>query len=139
MYVAIRYSYGNNDISVVCHSPNLLKLRELCNASINNTITNLNSNPDIIYARKYSNGFKEVIVYRIGYELLEGYIYNSKSLINDEVFSYRIIFVSDKKYYQTTFTYLTVEDFEAKNCHTMRSLPNDLLNDLQTKNKSDLL
>lgn len=115
MYVAIRHNLLDNEISIVAHSTDIRRTRELCDSSINNTLTTLNTNPDIIYARKFSlPDYKQVIVYRIGYELLEGYVWNEKRLINDDFYSYKIFFVGDKKYYQTPFTHVEVQDMEKK-------------------------
>lgn len=140
MYVAIRHSLLDNEISVVAHSTDIRRTRELCDISINRELTTLNVVPEIIYARKFSvPDYKQVIVYRIGYELLEGYVWNEKKLINDDVYSYKIFFIGDKKYYQTPFTHVIVDDMEKKNVTTTKKLPDDLLESLKTKNKSELL
>jgi hypothetical protein len=139
--VCIRHCYDTNEIIVVGHNKDLVKLRKSIDIVINDTVNALNTNPDIIYSRKFSQDYREIIIYRIGFQLLEGYVYNSKQLINDNVYCYKVMCVSDKKTYGTTFHQFLVEDTE-KNCFSttnMRSLPKDLLVSLQSKNKSELL
>lgn len=126
MYVSICLNLKTNSIDIIHHNSSLSECRMHTDNVINTKIALLNTDPDIIYARKYDNNYRDVIIYRIGFTIQTGYIYSSKMLINDDLFCYRIFYISDEKYYQTTFSHVIVDDIDEKKNITIRTLPEDL-------------